>query len=310
MSLSPAPSGQSTQTWYNTTVQMDFQATDPGTSAGTASGVNARYYSIDQLGCYPQNVSGCLAVKVACPGGACKPVQISTEGLHTISYFSADIAGNLETLKSLYFGIDETAPHTIANFTASKAAQGVTVTLVATDNLSGVYSTTYQLDGGPVVVNTAPFNVTAAGNHKITFRSADYAGNLESVETAAFTVNAANTAAPFLDITKSHSGNFTVGQSGASYTIVVTNGGTGAASGTVTVTDLLPAGLTLVSMAGSGWNCSGTACTRSDALAANASYPAITVTVNVASNATGPVTNVATVAGSGKTNTASDLTQS
>ena len=46
--------------------------------------------------------------------------------------------------------------------------------------------------------------------------------------------------------------------------------------------------------------------TRSNALAAGASYPTLTVVVNVASNAPASVTNTATVAGGGERNTAND----
>ncbi|MGA2617873.1 MAG: hypothetical protein ABSF26_09695 [Thermoguttaceae bacterium] len=46
--------------------------------------------------------------------------------------------------------------------------------------------------------------------------------------------------------------------------------------------------------------------TRSDALAAGASYPALTVTVSVASSAPTSVTNTATVSGGGEINTAND----
>jgi len=57
----------------------------------------------------------------------------------------------------------------------------------------------------------------------------------------------------------------------------------------VTVADTVPAGLTPTGAAGSGWTCSvsgqDVSCTRSDALAATASYPPITLTVNVAANA-------------------------
>jgi hypothetical protein len=59
----------------------------------------------------------------------------------------------------------------------------------------------------------------------------------------------------------------------------------------VTVTDTLPSGLTLFSMAGMGWSCSANACTRTDSLAGGASYPAITVTVNVGANAASPQVN-------------------
>src|ERR1019366_8678386 len=47
-------------------------------------------------------------------------------------------------------------------------------------------------------------------------------------------------------------------------------------------------------------------CSQSTALAAGASYSAITVTVNVASNAAASITNTATVSGGGETNTSND----
>jgi hypothetical protein len=71
----------------------------------------------------------------------------------------------------------------------------------------------------------------------------------------------------------------------------------GPTSGTVTVTGTTPVGLTLVSMAGSGWGCSGNTCTRADVLNAGASYPFITVTVNVAASAPSAVTNQVAVTG-------------
>src|SRR5207247_1615087 len=113
---------------------------------------------------------------------------------------------------------------------------------------------------------------------------------------------------PDLTITKSHSGNFTQGQVGATYSITATNSGSAPTSGTVTVTDTLPAGLTATALSGTGWTCVlGTlTCTRSDALAAGSSYPAITLTVNVANNAAASVTNTANVSGGGQTNTAND----
>ena len=125
---------------------------------------------------------------------------------------------------------------------------------------------------------------------------------------------------PDLTIAKSHVGNFTQGQSGAAYSITVTNSGTAATSGTVTVTDNLPAGLTVAAIpTGTGWNCSTTVvgsstatCTRNDALAVSASYPVITLTVNVSLTAPASVTNSATVSGGGENNasndTANDLT--
>lgn len=121
-------------------------------------------------------------------------------------------------------------------------------------------------------------------------------------------------AGPDLTITKTHTGNFVQNQNGATYTIVVRNNGGAASTGLVTVTDNVPAGLTPVSIGGTGWTCTQPAgpCTRNDALASGASYPALTLTVNVAGNAPALVTNTATVAGGGDTvannNTATDPT--
>jgi len=115
-------------------------------------------------------------------------------------------------------------------------------------------------------------------------------------------------ALPDLTLTKSHSGSFSQGQTGAQYSLVVTNGGAGYSIGTVTVTDTLPAGLTATAISGSGWICTlaTLTCTRSDALAAAASYPAITLVVSVASNAAAQVTNLAAVSGGGETNTSNN----
>ena len=65
-------------------------------------------------------------------------------------------------------------------------------------------------------------------------------------------------AAPVLSITKTHTGNFTQGQTNATYTVTVSNTGNAPTSGTITVTETVPSGLTLVSMAGTGDDLSGT----------------------------------------------------
>jgi uncharacterized repeat protein (TIGR01451 family) len=112
-------------------------------------------------------------------------------------------------------------------------------------------------------------------------------------------------AVPQLSITKSHSGDFTQGQGGAAYTVTVTNEGPGPTTGPVSVTDTIPAGLTLVSMSSSGsnsaptWSCAGSTCTTSGVLGSGASYPPIVVTVNVALSAPVQVTNQVSVTGGG-----------
>src|SRR5262249_16843095 len=58
---------------------------------------------------------------------------------------------------------------------------------------------------------------------------------------------------PDLTITKTHTGNFAQGQIGRTYSIVVGNGGGAATSGSVSVADTLPAGLTATAISGMGW---------------------------------------------------------
>ncbi len=72
---------------------------------------------------------------------------------------------------------------------------------------------------------------------------------------------------PSLSVSKTHTGNFTRGQIGATYSIVVSDGASaGPTTAAVTVTETIPAGLTLTGMTGTGWICSSNTCTRSDTL--------------------------------------------
>lgn len=84
---------------------------------------------------------------------------------------------------------------------------------------------------------------------------------------------------PGLTVTSSHIDPFFVGQSNASYTLTVTNAGGQATSGAVTLTETLPSTLTLSSIWGPGWTCSGANCTNSSSVAAGASFPPVFVAV-------------------------------
>ncbi len=153
----------------------------------------------------------------------------------------------------------------------------------------------YSGDGGPAVNasfrSPSALSVDASGYVVI----ADQANNAVRLLTPAGT-------SAVLSIQSGHSGSFTLGQTGAAYTLTVANGsGAAATAGAVTVTEVLPAGMTLASMSGTGWTCtvSSATCTRSDALSGGSSYPAITVTVNVSASALAQLTNEASVTGGG-----------
>lgn len=95
----------------------------------------------------------------------------------------------------------------------------------------------------------------------------------------------------------------------ATYDLVVSNIGTGATRSPFTITDPLPAGLTLAGAAsGAGWNCAAStstvvSCIQSATLPAGQAAPMITFTVDIAANAPALVTNTASVAGGGETDT-------
>jgi uncharacterized repeat protein (TIGR01451 family) len=168
--------------------------------------------------------------------------------------------------------------------------------------------------GGGIFASTITLNVNVAANAPASvIASATVSGGGDTNpanNTANDTtiISPANT--PDLTISKAHTGNFLQG-SAESYTLTVSNIGTGPTTGVVTVSDGLPAGLTGTSVSGTGWTCSAATavpvtCTRSDPLALGSAYPAITLAVNVAANAPTAVTNTATVAGGGEVNTAND----
>jgi uncharacterized repeat protein (TIGR01451 family) len=210
-----------------------------------------------------------------------------------------------------------TAPTTATTYTASFQTQYLLTTQVSPSSVYGSISpATEYVNAGAIV------SVGESANLGYAFTG--YSGALSgSTSPQNLTVNAPSTvtatfvALPDVAIVKSHGGvNFAQGQLSATYSLAVGNNGPGATSGTVTVTDTLPTGLTLVSMSGTGWTCgapnAANVCTRSDSLGSGGTYQTITVTVNVAANAAASVTNTATVSAAGdynlSNNTSNDVT--
>ena len=81
---------------------------------------------------------------------------------------------------------DHTPPSTIAGGLAANASLGwinhaQTVTLTSADNPGGfgVYPAYYTVDGGSTQTSAAPFAVSVAGSHVVTYWSVDNAGNIE-----------------------------------------------------------------------------------------------------------------------------------
>ena len=109
-----------------------------------------------------------------------------------------------------------------------------------------------------------------------------------------------------LRVIKTDNGVTFVRGTNRTYSITVENIGTSDTSGTITLTDTLPAGLGFVSGTGTDWSCVLTSagppqvvtCTRTAPLAAGASTT-ITLTVSVGESTASNITNTATVSGGG-----------
>ena len=181
------------------------------------------------------------------------------------------------------------APGTLVsdNFPANFIETGYTTTVTggATDangTGSGAISDTVSLPSGSSINYTVTGTVspTATGTLSNTATVTPGAGVTDSNTTTSAT-DTDNLRVPAdLTVAKHHTGNFFQGETGAVYTITVNNIGSGPTVGTVTVTDMLPSGLSPTAADSNGnlngWNVSFSGqtvtATRSDALAGGLSY--------------------------------------
>ncbi|MGC4055506.1 MAG: M12 family metallopeptidase [Paludibaculum sp.] len=198
------------------------------------------------------------------------------------------------------------APLTVSGFTPSSMNQGsaggmVTITgsgFSASTKVfvNGFYSslrTVVFQDAQHLQVQLSNTDLTTAGGFPIGVQNA--ANSCSVFVEGSFVVNPA---VAHWQITKTHAGSFTQGGTGQ-YTITVTNNGGASTSGLVTVTETVPAGMTLTGMSGSGWSCTTNVCTTSTALAASASYPVILANVSISGSAATALTNQVSVTGGG-----------
>jgi len=246
---------------------------------------------------------------------------VSQDFVNTIRRVSAD--GTINTVVNSVFAeglaIDRSGNIYTSDFASSMIFKAAPLTSFCT------YSVTNPLQippaGGPVQITvttspgchwgalllptwlTANGATTGVGSGTITLTAAANPNTyprLEMLAVAGMPVIALQVATASLFVSSTHSGNLFPSQQNATFTITVSNSFTASATtGQVTVTDTLPSGLILVGMSGPGWTCQNTTCARSDVLNPSAAYPAITLTVKVAANATSSQLNQVTVSGGG-----------
>ena len=139
-------------------------------------------------------------------------------------------------------------------------------------------------------------------------------GNSVSARGAGVPVTSSNTdnvtivPAPVLSVQKTHTGTFTQGQT-AEWDIAVSNTASASSttSGTVSVSDALPAGYTVSSFGSTSafWSCSGltaVSCSTTLTESGGSAFPAIQVIVNVPANSPTSVSNTALAWGGGDLN--------
>ncbi len=107
-----------------------------------------------------------------------------------------DMASNYNIASNIASVIyDTTAPATTASLAGTLGnnnwyTSNVTITLNASDSLSGVASTSYTIDNGSSQPYGTPFVVSGDGTHTVTYSSTDKAGNIETVHTVTIKIDA------------------------------------------------------------------------------------------------------------------------
>ena len=169
LSTSPA-SPDGSNNWFQRS-SMTFTLAGSDASSGVAN----TFYTVDGGG--QQTYSG--------------TVTISTQGDHTVTYWSTDSAGNTETANTTHIKLDNVKPSTtLATAPASPDGSNnwfkrasVTFTLAATDATSGVANTFYTVDGGGQQTYSGTVTISTQGDHTVTYWSVDSAGNTETTNT-------------------------------------------------------------------------------------------------------------------------------
>ncbi|WP_139491163.1 OmpL47-type beta-barrel domain-containing protein [Brevibacillus dissolubilis] len=215
----PSTTSDATAQWINKEAVINLTATD------ATSGVAKTYYSVDGA----EFVEGTT-------------FTVENDGIHIIAYYSVDVAGNQEEVKKAEVKVDRTAPVTKTTAPTDWSREDVTLTLEASDNLSGVDKTFYSINGGTPVEGTTVV-VSEEGINKVTFYSTDKAGNVEEAQTVEVKVDKTAPATTSDATDKWSQTDVTVNltatdaQSGVAKTYYSINGGQFVEGTTLTVTE-------------------------------------------------------------------------
>jgi N-acetylneuraminic acid mutarotase len=156
------------ETCYTTNVPLSFTVTEPDTWMR---------YKLD----------GKTVVEVE---GNSTLVGLSA-GLHNVTVYATDAAGNTGTSETIYFTVDDTAPVVSVLEPENRTYKAAEIPLNFTVN-EKVSRMEYSLDSQPNIPITGNTTLTGVSNgaHNITVYAQDIAGNIGSSETLYFSVDA------------------------------------------------------------------------------------------------------------------------
>ena len=119
------------------------------------------------------------------------PFSISTEGMHTLYYWSEDLAGNRESAHMDRFWLDATPPSTQASVSGTSAdgwyGTQAQVSLSGDGDARQIFFTS---DGGPTQTYANPFSVSGEGDHVITYWGVDGVNNTETAHSLTIKIDA------------------------------------------------------------------------------------------------------------------------
>ena len=148
-------SGTQNNGWYSGITKFTLMATD-------ASGIAYTYYRFS-----PSTVWVSYTGSVTLPDGVTK-----------IEYYSADVKGNIESMKSTTVSVDSKSP--VVNVVTTSQTT-YTITLSAADAGSGVAGLFYKIDNGSYIAYSIP--IVVVGTHTIYYYAIDNAGIQSTVQT-------------------------------------------------------------------------------------------------------------------------------
>lgn len=166
------------------TLEVQVDTTGPVTEAATSGDGDEVTVTLTAT----DATSGVASTEVSVDGGDWAayegPVVVTGAGTHTVEYRSTDVAGNVETTKSVVVDIvgDGEGPTVtvtgVAHGTVYGDSQRLTLAWEALDSGSGVASVTATLDGQALQPGELRLDALPLGLHDLVVTATDVAGNI------------------------------------------------------------------------------------------------------------------------------------